>query len=308
MDGKAIAQLLAGGTGHKSDNVGKAEVPALGADLKKVDAWERFRAPLPSILEAMEKDREGIRHNHGDEREPVGLSTSEVISRVEENDGKRGRTKVAFRTASKERFVQVIEAAVEHFKDTHGQIYPTPERLAEYLPRNFPKTLLERLFQDDTFYSALRMRGIQPPDEPLTERQLMCIAVLSDFTSTKSIKGKLTDLGIKWWEYQAWLAQPRFAKKHRDASEALFEKAQAAVNSQLVAGAVSGKLDYIREFNVLSGRNDPARKQMMDVRDILNGVVDILTRNISDQPELLMKISGELSALAGGSGAYGKEL
>jgi hypothetical protein len=71
---------------------------------------------------------------------------------------------------------------------------------------------------------------------------------------------------------------------------------QADVDSQVAQGAVAGKLEFIKYFNEISGKHNPQRKAHADVQTILDGIVEIITRNITDS-ELLTRISSELSAV-----------
>jgi hypothetical protein len=76
----------------------------------------------------------------------------------------------------------------------------------------------------------------------------------------------------------------------------LFAKVQSDVDYQVASGALDGKLDYIKYFNELSGKHDPARRAHQDVQTILNGIVEIITRNVTDE-KVLKQISAELSAV-----------
>lgn len=193
----------------------------------------------------------------------------------------------------------------------------TPESLTELNDRDFPIELARAMFESVEFNEALVARGVvtkalvrkdgtmQRPGVNINElsgRQIMVINQLTDYTDKRSIRVKLTSLGVQWWEFQQWQAFPAFSVAYKALGEQLFQDAQAAVNAALTSAAVDGDIPAIKLFNEMSGRHDPTRRQVMDVRAVLNGVVEILNSSIKD-PELLATIGGKLAALAGSSGA-----
>jgi len=126
--------------------------------------------------------------------------------------------------------------------------------------------------------------------------QMRALSVMTDFTSNLNLQAKLKKAGIAWYEWQGWLNDPTFRAHHDRLANELFKKAQASVDEAVVSGAVNGKLEFIKYFNEISGKHDPARRAHQDVQTILNGIVEIITRNVTD-PEILTRISSELSAV-----------
>lgn len=86
-----------------------------------------------------------------------------------------------------------------------------------------------------------------------------------------------------------------FRAAHDKIAHDIFVKAQSSIDSQVVSGALQGKLDFIKYYNEITGRFSPGRRAHDDVQSILNDIVDIVTRHVKD-PKVLQAISAELSA------------
>jgi hypothetical protein len=168
------------------------------------------------------------------------------------------------------------------------------------MPDTDLSTLVE-LVANNKFALVLEKRGVIDDNSPIgmTERQMQTLTVLTNFTDKRSLKTKLSSIGVAEFEFQQWLGgNSRFKRLYRKFSEALFEEAQPAVNVALATIASDGDLRAIKYFNEISGRWDPNSKQVMDVQALLRGIVEILTSTITD-PHLLQQIGGRLSVLVG---------
>ena len=172
-----------------------------------------------------------------------------------------------------------------------------------------PIEIVRAVFATQNYARALEMRGVidEKSTVGLTEKQMLAINTLTNFADTRKIKTKLKEIGVSESEFNTWLRSrnSRFKAMYRRLSENLFDDAQAAVNTTLVQKAVEGDdIRYIKLFNEMSGRWDPATRQQTDVRQVLNGIVEILTSTIKD-PDLLREIGGKLQMLMATSGQYG---
>ena len=148
---------------------------------------------------------------------------------------------------------------------------------------------------------ACYYRGIRKATEGLNERQRLCIAAVTDYTSRATFHQKLARLGIETWEYNSWMNYPPFRNRVNKLSEKALTRSVALADVALAQGAVQGKLDFIKYADLRSGKFDPNLQVALDVKYVLTQVVEIIQRNITE-PELLRKLGGELSLLAGAAG------
>ena len=162
---------------------------------------------------------------------------------------------------------------------------------------------IEELFEpgpiNSQFIDVVRERGLilaPSKDNPdgLTIRQLLALSKAADILDRRPLAKKLADVGVGWWEWQTWLANPIFSREHRRTAENALEKNQADVLNALTASAVGGDLRAIEYFNKVSGRYDPNTQNIVNVREVLSGVIEILQEVLSDQPATLAKIGAKL--------------
>lgn len=156
--------------------------------------------------------------------------------------------------------------------------------------------LVGPLLRHSKFRAALEQRGVTPNWSGLSERQMLLLSSITDFSDKRSLSTKLKAARVPNWEFKVWQANPTFRKEYRRASEELFEEAQASVNVSLTQNAVNGDLASQKYFNEVSGRFNPATQSTQDVRAVLQAVVEVLTSTITD-PDLLREISGKLSTV-----------
>lgn len=192
-------------------------------------------------------------------------------------------------------FVRVIEAAVLHHQLTAGMGEMSSRALKDYAP-SLSLKLIEKTMATPQFRNMLILRGVINETDGLSGEQLRALTLMADVSSNLSLDAKLKKALIPPYKWQAWLNDPKFRAHHDRLANELFRKMQADVDTQVVQGAVAGKLEYIKYYNELSGKHDPNRRAHQDVQTILDGIVEIITRNIKD-PEVLTRISSELSAV-----------
>lgn len=155
---------------------------------------------------------------------------------------------------------------------------------------------VERLQTFPQWTQGLILRGLMPSaDAPLSGEQLRALNCLTDATRHKSFEARLKAAGIDPYKWNIWLNQPVFRAAHDKIAHEMFVKSQAQIDMQLASGALSGKLDFIKYYNEVSGRHDPNRRAHADVQTLLNIVSDVILRNVKD-PDLLKTLSDELSA------------
>lgn len=163
-----------------------------------------------------------------------------------------------------------------------------------------PVDVINRVFASNNYARALEMRGVidEKSTVGLTEKQMLALNLITNFTDTRKLSMKLKSIGVSESEFNTWTrGHKRFKTIYRRLSENLFDDAQAAVNTTLVQKAVDGEdIRWTKLFNEMSGRWDPATRQQTDVRQVLQAVIEILTSTIKD-PELLREIGGKMQML-----------
>ena len=222
-----------------------------------------------------------------EDRHPTtgGLSTLETIS----------RSKLP-RQVSREQFLEAINAAtyVYYYSPT-GSREISPGNLLQHCARlQLPK--LTTIMESQEWHDAMEMKGIQQAiisTLPLSEQQILALSVITNITSSASLKTRLERVGVPYYKFQGWLRQPAFASALRKTSEGLLQSAQALVDLKITEGAVNAKsLEWIKYFKEVNG--SAPKQGPLDTGQLLRVVVDIITKHVHD-PEALRAIGGELA-------------
>jgi hypothetical protein len=192
-------------------------------------------------------------------------------------------------------FNEIVEATVLEYALNSGLKQDINSiDISQYTDR--PVTEIEKVIKSKEYKDTLVLRGIRPGDTTrLNGDQMRALSVMTDLSRNMSLERRLKNAGITWHQWQQWMNNPSFRAHHDRLSEQVFRQAQASVDTQVASGALDGKLDFIKYYNELSGKHDPAKRAHKDIQQILNDIVDIITRNVSD-PAVLARISAELSA------------
>lgn len=218
---------------------------------------------------------------------PVGKSTLETAHAIKRPDG-----------VSQERWQGIISAAAEIFRRSKGMDPPTKEAVQAYT--GFSTRIINCVFDNGpgelAFNRAMAMRGIIRGIRQLTPEMTFALAALSDFTSGESLQLRLKKLGITWIQFQNWLKYPPFADQYKELGEQALIQAQASAMIGLAERSQTNdsSLKYMLQLN---GRYDPNRQGQADVRAFLNGLVEVLQRHLSGNPDLMRAIAGDLSIL-----------
>jgi hypothetical protein len=200
-------------------------------------------------------------------------------------------------------FNAIVEASIVYItlSQESGNVYDLiPANLKGYLarpPKGPTVEVIGKVLESKEFAAVMVLRGMRPAtQEHLSTEQMQALMVMSDVSGKRTSQQKLRRAGISWYKWKAWLNDPLFRATHDRMAANLFAKVQSDVDYQVASGALDGKLDYIKYFNELSGKHDPNRRAHQDVQTILNGIVEIITRNVTDE-KVLKQISAELSAV-----------
>lgn len=152
------------------------------------------------------------------------------------------------------------------------------------------------LSQDETGY-ALAVRGIDTQGTSLlSPEQDNALMVLSDTTSRKSFNARMRDAGINQAKLLAWRKNPTFERAYTGIVETIAQQYEPAM-LELARRAGDGDIRAIEKSLEISGRYNPNTQGTIDVLVVINRVTEILAKHLSDQPEVLRAISGDLSAV-----------
>lgn len=204
-------------------------------------------------------------------------------------------------------FNRIVETTIIHWAEYHQ--YPTLAELKQYCA-NIPSRAVAVVYEHDDFLSVLRRRGLPSIEdavsdretgirqsyllsEALSSRQLLALSVMTDVTTRATAKTKLARIDVTPDEWQNWLRNPKFRAKFEMLARETFLRAQASVDIQVASGALDGKLDFIKYYNEITGRHDPKNQAKQDVSQVLQKVVEIILRNVTDR-ETLERINTEL--------------
>jgi hypothetical protein len=196
-------------------------------------------------------------------------------------------------------FNQIIEVTILEHALSDGLSDLTVTTVRQYAP-HLTSDEISKVLSSKEYHQTLVLRGVRTEDpsgkQHLSGEQMLALQALTDLSSSLTLERRLKKAGVTWYQYQAWLHDPLF-RSHLDALSAkAFNSATAQIDMQLASGALEGRLDFIKTYYEITGRNSPDRKAHQDVQMILNAVVEIVTRNVKDS-QTLSRISAELSAV-----------
>jgi hypothetical protein len=184
--------------------------------------------------------------------------------------------------------------------------FPDELALSEYFMGTIDADIISKYLADPNTDTVLTELGVTSPNSTgLSEKQLLALSMLSSFSDSRSLSAKLKSIGIKDWEFNNWLGYPKFQTAYRRITEDLLSEVQPVINTslvQLATGLTSkdGKPDLaaIKYLNEVNGRWDPASRQVLDMRQFMTKVVDILTQELADDPAKLQRIGARLAGAA----------
>lgn len=177
---------------------------------------------------------------------------------------------------------------------TYNSIVARDNQLAD------PK--LYELLETPLFRSALEERGIAESDlDYLTERQIGALAVLSDHTVRKPERVKLRSIGVSWEMFQNWLLIPAFRREYRAMQSRILQIATERGDSVLAQLIDDGNMRAIEYANAMTGRYDPASRDATNALSILQLVMSLVQKHVTDEVAL-MRLSEDFERLAAQGG------
>ena len=152
---------------------------------------------------------------------------------------------------------------------------------------------VKKAVETKEFVQAITARGVPWLDSKgLTSQQMLAIQVLTNPTDKRALKDKLRAVGVTYPVYRGWMNQPAFSQYMFKITEGMLTDHLPDFNTALTNKGLAGDLNAIRYINELSGRHDPNRQQVLDLVAIVEKLLDIIQRNVTD-PVVFQKIAAE---------------
>jgi hypothetical protein len=151
------------------------------------------------------------------------------------------------------------------------------------------------------FKDLMRRRGYDfSNDIKLTPEQIWAVSIITDPTNRKPLKDKLSQAGVDYRTYRAWLNQPHFAQYIKEIGERLLGDHVQDVHTRVVERASSGDIQAMRLYYDLIGRTDSGtNKAVQDLSATVRLLLEVITRNVTDV-KVLSKITDEISQITAG--------
>lgn len=178
---------------------------------------------------------------------------------------------------------------------------PMPEKVATDL--GISRTLVAGALSSLPVIYALEDRGITYAKQGLlTERQLAAANTIYNFNDRRSDANKLSALGISVATYDGWKRLPAFQDYLRQRAENLYEDSPDEAARALLAAVRKGDIRAITYYNELTGRFSSKTVGELNVNFFMVKIIEVLQRELSDQPEVLSRVAMGLQALVPSQG------
>lgn len=198
-------------------------------------------------------------------------------------------------------FRNIVSAAYTAWIAAKGGL-PTVDTMHYYYPEVTKRKISEVMITDE-FVEAVEARGIpwrSKGNAGITASQQYAISILTDPSlKSKDLRTKLRMAGVTYPQYRAWLKQPIFARHLNELTEGMLSDHVGDLHTVLMNRALNGDLNAIKYVHELSGRHDPNQKAIVDAAKIVELIIEVVTRNVTD-PQLLMKIQAEFQMVLSG--------
>lgn len=197
-----------------------------------------------------------------------------------------------------EKFRHVIGAAYTAWVGTGGRHLPDADDVMEYVSNGMLKQTVMKYMGTPEFENAIKMRGV-PWDQPsgLTTQQMLALAVMTDPTNKKTPAAKLKAIGVSYSVYRAWTKQPAFKRYLEKVTEGIIQDHIPDMQVALTNKAIEGDLNAIKFIYEMTGKHDPASKEVIQLRALVQSLLEILTRHLSTQPELLQAVAQDIQLM-----------
>ena len=171
---------------------------------------------------------------------------------------------------------------------------PTPEQLSQTFNLSHKK-LNELLIKLKGSFEERGMPVIE--GRSLTPEQITLANTMLNLADQRSNRKKLQDAGVTPTKWDGWMQDPDMKEYMMTRSKQILEGALPDAHLALVENVKRGDLGSLKFYYEVSGFYT-GKENQIDVRQILNKVLEILMIHVTD-PEVLKKISRDLALLVG---------
>lgn len=194
---------------------------------------------------------------------------------------------------SERAFREIVGAAYTAY--TMDKALPSVERIRELCNMSsLTKKKIGGVLDTEQFKNAMLSRGVPWKNgSGLTGQQMYTLQILTDPSNRGDLRSKLRKASVTYQQYRAWLAQPQFSAYLNSVTEMMLIDHIPDFNTALTKKALEGDLNAIKFAYELTGRHDPNKQQVTDLKAIMQALIEIITRNVKD-PATLAAISNEL--------------
>lgn len=200
---------------------------------------------------------------------------------------------------TKEAFLDAINATTAAWNYLHKK--PTIADIKTYCAE-FQRDI-EKIVATEEFAIAMSARGYTWTDTShITPQQVWAVSIITNPTNRRPLREKLSQAGITYHTYRAWLNQPAFAKYIKEIGERLLNDHVQDVHTRVVERATNGDIAAMRLYYDLTGRTDSnTNKAVQDLSATVRLLLEVITRNVTDTATL-DKIQKEIAAVTDGRG------
>lgn len=196
-----------------------------------------------------------------------------------------------------EKFRRVVGAAYTAWIGSVGKRIPDAEDVREYVP-NITLKVIGRIMETPEFVNAIRNRGVPWASEAgLTTRQMLALSVMTDPTNKKNPAAKLRTVGVTYAEYRAWQRNPAFKAKLERIINNMVGDHISDMQVALVNKATNGDLNAIKFVYEMTGKYDPASKEVVQLRALVASLLEILSKHLSTQPEVMAAVATDIQQI-----------
>jgi len=251
-----------------------------------------------------------------DETDPEQLAKRMVLSTIGESVkadyeaqiNLDGRQKMNIRMLSRELFVSRKPMTAEAIYDlwpkglnqsgvVNSSITEPSER-GRIFRAGFRPTIqdIQQYQSSSEYIEGMGTLGIEvdPNDTGLTVEQLGLLTILSNPADGRDLKRKLSHAGITWNKYQTWLAQPVFAKHHKETMDNLLKDMMPIAKQQMAMKIAAGDAAMIKFGMEVTGEHDPNGKKQIDAKAFIGILLEIIEEEVKD-PQVLLRIGSKIS-------------
>ena len=113
------------------------------------------------------------------------------------------------------------------------------------------------------------------------------------------LKARLARAGVTYSVYRNWLKNPAFAKVIRGTAELALDDHLPDFHTKVIERGLSGDLNAIKFAYELTGRQDPAKQQMVDFNRLVMLLLEVISKYITD-PVVLRSINSDVDSIMRG--------